>query len=197
MIKKQVKNNFDDCYYIFQDGSVFSSLSERYLKPTQHNYVLKTVDGKYKKISLKKLYKLVFNKIFCIDTIQNLPNEQWKQIEGTDGNYYVSNKGRIKSYCEYNAKILSPVKNQRGYLRVDIYNKYGHRTMLVSRLVAAAFLVTPQNIDNYDLHHKDLNKLNNSVQNLIWLTKQEHYLLHYKAQQQEKNTPCKQQKTKK
>ena len=44
---------------------------------------------------------------------------------------------------------------------------------LIHRLVAAAFLPLPDNID-YQLHHKDFNSLNNSADNLEWLSVSEH-----------------------
>lgn len=51
---------------------------------------------------------MVYNKEFCIDNIENLKDEEWKPIIETDGLYFVSNKGRIKSYHDYKAKILKP-----------------------------------------------------------------------------------------
>ena len=60
-------------------------------------YKLKNKNGIYKAITLRKLYKLVYKVNFCIDKIENLENEEWKAIEGTEQLYYVSNKGRIKS----------------------------------------------------------------------------------------------------
>jgi hypothetical protein len=37
-----------------------------------------------------------------------LPGEEWKMIRGTKGKYFISNRGRVKSYADYNAKILKP-----------------------------------------------------------------------------------------
>ena len=63
-------------------------------------------DGAAKKITLKEIYKQAFNKEFSIDNTTALPNEEWKPIEDTDGKYYISNCGRVKSLCGYAAKIL-------------------------------------------------------------------------------------------
>lgn len=105
--------------------------------------MIRTADNKRKKISLKTLYKLVFNKPFSIDNIDNLKEEQWKEIDGTEGLYYISNKGRVKSLQGYETIILKPFANKAGYLRVDIIEGGKRRTKLIHRLVAAAFLPFP------------------------------------------------------
>jgi hypothetical protein len=63
-------------------------------------------DGKQHRITLKKLYRKVFSKEFCIDEIIDFPGEEWREIDGTDGRYLVSNCGRVKSLCGYYAIIL-------------------------------------------------------------------------------------------
>ena len=78
------------------------------------------MDGIRKKISLKHLYYIVYNRPYCLDNIDDLEGEIWKLIDNTDGIYYVSNKGRIKSYNGYNAIIMKPHKTKSGYYRLDI-----------------------------------------------------------------------------
>ena len=75
------------------------------------------------RITLKKLYRLTFNKEFSVDTIQNLPHEEWKEIENTKGKYFISNCGRVKSLCGYTAKILQQYKKRNGYLIAKINGK--------------------------------------------------------------------------
>lgn len=70
------------------------------------------------------MYKLVYNKVFCIDNIKNFEGEEWKLIEATNGNYYCSNLGRIKSYCSYSAVLLKPFNNKANYQKVRI-RQYG------------------------------------------------------------------------
>lgn len=100
-------------------------------------------------------------------------NEIWKDIEGYEGKYQISNKGRIKSLerlyknrkCE--EKILSPYK-AKGYLKIALCSEGKRKTELMHRLVAKAFI---PNLDNLpQVNHKDENRLNNCVENLEWTT---------------------------
>ena len=58
--------------------------------------------------------------VIFIDTIENLPNEGWRDIEGYNGKYLVSNMGRIKSLQTSNAKLLTAFVNNKGYERVAL-----------------------------------------------------------------------------
>lgn len=187
---KAIENEFEEYYFLTEDGKVYNSNTKQYLKPYKHSYKLKTVTGTIQSISLKKLYKLVYNKIYCIDNIQNLNNEIWKEIENTDGNYYISNKGRVKSYTGYNAIILRPAVIKNGYERLQISKNGILVNKLIHRLVASAFLPAPKNIDEV-LHHKDGNKRNNNADNLQWLSVAEHLQIHNEQQKGENETDVK------
>ena len=110
-----------------------------------------------KKVSLKTLYRLVYNKPYSKDNIEDLNNEEWKEIQDTNKIYYISNKGRVKSLHGYETLILKPFCNQGGYARVDIVEDGKRVTRLVHRLVASAFLSPPKKLDMH-LHHKDFCK---------------------------------------
>ena len=193
---KQIKNGYADYYYLLEDGSVYNAAADMLLKISKkHSYLLKTIDNERKKVSVKTLYKLVYNKPFCIDNITNLDNEQWKQIYDTDGLYYISNKGRVKSLKGYTAIILKPFNNQSGYARVDLIESGKRQTRLVHRLVAAAFLKNPQNI-HMQLHHKDFDKNNNAADNLEWLNPAAHYEIHKEYNRSLQNVKRKSAKSK-
>lgn len=115
--------------------------------------------------------------MYCIDNIENLKGEEWKELEGTEGNYYCSNFGRIKSYCNYNAIIVKPFINDSNYAKIKItqYNITANR--FVHRLVASKWLPPPKNIDCI-IHHIDQNSLNNTADNLLWVTPAEHNEIH-------------------
>lgn len=176
---KQIKNGFKDYYYLTEEGIIYNSLKEKYIKPNCNAFILQTEDDKTRKISLKKLYYLVYNKNYCIDNIKDLDNEVWKDIELTNGIYKISNYGRVKSFVGYEARILKPTRNLQGYFRVDIVQEKQRATKLVHRLVAAAFLLQPHNID-MQIHHKDFDNTNNKADNLQWLTPKEHKEIHLK-----------------
>ena len=141
--------------------------------------VLVDSKGKKKRTTLKKYYRDAFDKEYCIDTIENLPNEVWKEVEGTKGKYFISNCGRLKSYCRYSARIIKPYKNQYGYLRADIRRNGKRETVLIHRLVAIAFVEndSPKVKDTID--HIDGNKNNNASYNLRWLSRSANVKSYY------------------
>lgn len=96
--------------------------------------------------------------------------EEWKDIEGYEGLYQVSNLGRVKSLWFDKEKILKAYKNRYGYLCIGLC-KYGKKkTYKIHRLVASAFI---ENSNNYpEVNHKDEVKTNNNVNNLEWCTRE-------------------------
>lgn len=184
---KQLNNGYASCYYLTREGQIYNSSTKKYLKAdSKHSFRLKTEEEKYKRVTLRELYKLVYDEWYCKDTIENLENEEWKEVEDTNKLYWISSKGRIKSYAAYEAILLKPTITANGYCRVDISYQGQRQSKLVHRLVAAAFLMPPKSIEEA-LHHKDYNKLNNAADNLQWLNPREHAKIHQERREQEKN----------
>lgn len=174
----QLNNGYAECYYLKEDGTIYNADTGKLLEPDNKRlYKLKLKDKGYKKVSVRTLYKALYNKPFCNDTIEDLENEQWKEITGTDGYYLISNMGRIKSLQSYDAKILKPYSNQYGYQRVDIVEDGKRVSKLVHKLTAAAWLPMPPQLD-YQLHHKDFDKRNNAAANLEYLSAAAHAKKH-------------------
>lgn len=97
--------------------------------------------------------------------------EVWKDIEGYEGHYQISNLGDVKSLGFRNQKIekiLTQRTNNQGYRVVGLNKKGKTKLVLVHRLVALAFIDNPNNCPI--VNHKDENPLNNNADNLEWCT---------------------------
>ena len=98
--------------------------------------------------------------------------EEWRDIEGYEGLYQVSNLGRIKSVNYRGHKgyegILRLRPDGKGYGMVALYKNNKVRHFKVHRLVAQTFIPKPNNYPQ--VNHKDENKANNCVSNLEWCT---------------------------
>ena len=96
--------------------------------------------------------------------------EIYKDIVGYEGKYQVTSWGRV--YNVETEKFINPEEHCKGYLRVDLFDRFGKRKhMKVHRLVAKAFIPNPDN--KPQVNHKDGNNQNNSVTNLEWTTNRE------------------------
>jgi hypothetical protein len=86
--------------------------------------------------------------------------------------YRFYENGTIVSYKNNIPKQLNPALNSNGYQVVTIKNKYGRRDYKqVHVLIALSFLPNTEN--KPQVNHKDLNKTNNDISNLEWVTHQE------------------------
>ena len=91
--------------------------------------------------------------------------EIWKDIEGYEGKYFISNTGKVKNN---KGKLLKPIKANNGYLRISLSKNSNHKMFLIHRLVANAFLENHENLPC--INHIDCNKENNFVENLEFCT---------------------------
>lgn len=107
--------------------------------------------------------------------------EEWKQIEGYENIYEVSNCGRVRS-CEgkttqsilhgtrhWKSRILKPREDKKNKtLSVNLWKKNKGKSHSIHRLVATAFIPNPNNL--YTVNHKDGNRYNNALDNLEWMS---------------------------
>lgn len=83
--------------------------------------------------------------------------------------YSITKTGKVWSHI--NNRFLKPFDNS-GYLRIRFKIEwYPHKSFLIHRLVATAFIPNPEN--KPQINHIDGNKLNNNVSNLEWATSKE------------------------
>ena len=100
--------------------------------------------------------------------------EIWKPIEGYSEIYEVSNTGKVRN--SISGRLLKPMPCgfEESYHRVQLY-RFGVREQFrIHRLVAIAFIPNPDN--KPEVNHFDLDRTNNSVDNLEWMTGSENII---------------------
>jgi NUMOD4 motif/HNH endonuclease len=111
--------------------------------------------------------------------------ELWKSVVGYEGLYEVSNRGMIRSLDKElkhdsrggisvrKGKILKPGLRD-DYRSVVLTNSDGcSNSKKVARLVAEAFIPNPKKLPQ--VNHKDLDKQNDHVSNLEWMTNSQNH----------------------
>ena len=107
--------------------------------------------------------------------------EIWKDIEGYEGLYQVSNLGRVKSlerkirkrngYRTIKELIKKPTLGKNGYLKICLCKNCRVKFYSLHRIVAETFIPNPENKPQVD--HINTNKTDNRVENLRWCTNKE------------------------
>lgn len=110
--------------------------------------------------------------------LEDLTNEEWRDVVGYEGLYKVSNYGRIKRVERWNADskgrhrqykekiLMSRISKQTGYLCNNLSKDGGCKTFNVHRLLAIAFIPNPHNLPC--INHKDCVRTNSVLWNLEW-----------------------------
>lgn len=112
-------------------------------------------------------------------SLNNLLNEEWKNIKGYENLYQVSNYGRIKSLKKhsifnnrtYPTKILKCHINTKKYLDVELCRCNKSHRYRIHRLVAEHFI--PNLEKKPQVNHIDCDKSNNKTNNLEWCNNSE------------------------
>ena len=118
------------------------------------------------------------DKLFSFLLANSETDEEWKEIEWTDSNYFISSKGRVLSLCNKQPRVLKAFMCN-GYLCVSIC---GHDRR-INRLVAKAFIPNPD--DKPIAHHKNHDKTKNTVANLAWATHSENTTAYFDSIRQD------------
>ena len=105
--------------------------------------------------------------------------EIWKDIDGYEGIYQISNLGNVKSLRREvihpdgriqvrNERIMSKRESIDGYYIAKLNVNNQSKSIAIHRLVAQAFIPNPDNLP--EVNHVDTNRKNNCVDNLEWCT---------------------------
>lgn len=106
-------------------------------------------------------------------------SEVWKDVDGFEGIYQISNYGRIKALprdvrtCGNGKRhiaehIVKPIRCKNGYLEANFSIRQKRTVRLLHRVVAQAFIPNPENLP--EVNHKDENIENCRADNLEWCT---------------------------
>ena len=93
-------------------------------------------------------------------------NVEYKEIPGYP-EYYVNAKGDV--YSSKSARLLKPGTSYKGYKTYPVNITGVKHTLQAHRAVALAWIPNPEG--KPEVHHKDEDKTNNSVENLAWVSR--------------------------
>ena len=110
----------------------------------------------------------------------SLKGENWRQVDFSPKTY-VSDQGRVYSVAHKKIRKLDLVKNKYGsYHRIGLRIEGKDVHFQIGRLVGMLWCdgYSPELDKELEIHHKDVNSLNDVASNLVWLDKPTHKLLH-------------------
>lgn len=94
--------------------------------------------------------------------------ELWKPVKGFEEFYEVSSQGRLRNIKTRKIRKKSLINK---YYVIRLSKEGKSKSIKVHRMVAEAFITNPYHCPQ--VNHIDGNKLNNCVENLEWVTRQQ------------------------
>lgn len=151
-----------------------------------HRVYLRDENNNRLSYTMKEIVREVYDLEYCLDSIPDLPGEQWffigsefdKRFKNYNGTYLVSDRGRVKSYAGYEAALMKAKPYTHGYYMATFRCDGKRPRIRLHRIVAYYFLLSqmPKGTDfsKCEVHHWR-GKENNAACNLsICLTKKQH-----------------------
>ena len=99
--------------------------------------------------------------------------EEWRDIQGYEGLYQVSNLGRVRSLDRtietrsgkrrYKGRILKDCVKENGYHIISLWKNGTNEVFFVHKLVAEAFIANPSFLSTSIVEGKVVNSLPSSV----------------------------------
>lgn len=116
----------------------------------------------------------------------------YKAIKGYEGFYEINELGQVRSVDRIvkvkdgsvrkrQGKELKLQIDKGGYLVITLSKNGVYKTCKVHRLVAESFLPNPDDLP--EIHHKNNDRKDNRVQNLMWISKAEQIDEHWRVAQ--------------
>ena len=99
-----------------------------------------------------------------------MKKEEWKEISGYEGLYFVSDLGRVKNRMGKILKLYTNI-HRKNYVQVSLCKNAIHKNFKIYRLVAQAFIPNKEN--KPQINHKNGDKSDNTCKNLEWVNQSE------------------------
>lgn len=111
------------------------------------------------KITQKEAYELMIK--------EKLKDEIWKDVNGSDGRYQISNYGRIRKCIKNKFKLLMPYIKKNKWLHIKVVVDGKLKEFAVHKLIAKHFIENEHGYKN--VYHKNENIYDNHADNLAWI----------------------------
>lgn len=139
----------------------------------------------------------MFEPIYKNLSLSDMEGEEWVYVVGYNGNYMISNMGRVKTVARRYGNnrfqpecILRQSFNKKGYLQICLNKDAKRNTGRIHRLVATHFIDNPEN--KPEVNHKKGIKIDNRASELEWATAKENvkhaFRMGLKSMKGEKNS---------